>query len=118
MDPNTATNNELDARALQIDRRQVGALNYEEFLAREFPPRQCLLSPWLPMAGLAMFHATRGLGKTYAALYTAWAVAVGGRFLKWKVPEDVGCRRVLYLDGEMPGAVLQARLREITGGSL
>jgi putative DNA primase/helicase len=76
-----------------------------------------LLSPWLQMAGLAMGHAPRGVGKTHLALGTAWAVATGSGFLKWKVPDDVGCRRVLLLDGEMPAALLQERLQTITGSS-
>jgi putative DNA primase/helicase len=117
MDFSTATNDKLDAEIIRIDRGQVGALDYQEFLNRKIPPRQCLLTPWLPMAGLAMIHAPRGIGKTHIALGTAWAVAVGGGFLKWKVPDDVGCRRVLMLDGEMPGALLQERLRGVTGGS-
>lgn len=69
------------------------------------------------MAGLAMIHAPRGIGKTHIALGTAWAVATGTGFLRWKVPEDVGAYRVLLLDGEMPGAVLQQRLDRVVKAS-
>jgi putative DNA primase/helicase len=64
-----------------------------------------------------MIHAPLGIGKTHIGLGTAWAVATGSGFLRWKVPDDVGTRRVLLLDGEMPGAVLQERLRSVTGAS-
>jgi len=69
------------------------------------------------MAGLAMIHAPRGIGKTHIALGTAWAVATGTGFLRWKVPDDVGAYRVLLLDGEMPGAVLQQRLDRVVKAS-
>jgi putative DNA primase/helicase len=40
------------------------------------------------------------------------AVARGGRWLKWRVSK---ARRVLYIDGEMPAADLQARVRALCG---
>ena len=117
MNVNAATNIELDAHIGRIDRKQVSAIDYGEFLRRKLPPRRALLAPWLPMAGLAMIHAPRGIGKTHIALGTAWAVATGTGFLRWKVPEDVGAYRVLLLDGEMPGAVLQQRLDRVVKAS-
>jgi hypothetical protein len=117
IDLTNASNAELDAIALKVDRGQVGAIDYDAFLRLDIPPRQCLLAPWLQMAGLAMIHAPRGLGKTHIALGTAWAVATGTGFLRWKVPDDVGTRRVLVLDREMPAALLQERLRRVTGAS-
>lgn len=81
-----------------------------EFLAREFPPREMLLAPWLPRQGLAMIYAGRGTGKTHLALAASYAIASGGELLGWKAPSPA---RVLLLDGEMPGAALQERLRGI-----
>jgi hypothetical protein len=101
--------------ALAADRKQVCALNYDDFLRRELPPRENLLAPWLPKAGLAMVHAPRGVGKTHLAHNVAWAVAAGGTFLRWTSP--VGALRVLLLDGEMPGALLQERLRKVVEAS-
>src|SRR5438105_3263503 len=60
------------------------AIDLEDFLARKFPPRENLLSPWLAAKGLAMVFAPRGVGKTHFALGVAYAVASGGSFLKWK----------------------------------
>jgi putative DNA primase/helicase len=117
IDVNTASNAELDALASRMDRGQVGALDYDAFLRLPIPPRECLLAPWLPKGGLALIHAPRGIGKTHIALGTAWAVATGTGFLRWKVPETVGAYRVLVLDGEMPGALLQERLKRVTGAS-
>ena len=67
-----------------------------------------MLTPWLPEQGLTMIHAPRGIGKTHIALGSAWAVAVGGSFLRWQATTEP--RRVLLLDGEMPAVVLQERL--------
>lgn len=115
IDIETMSDAEVDALTLRLDRKQVGAINYDDFLQRPLPERQTLLAPWLPEQGLAMIHAPRGIGKTHMALGTAWAVASGGGFLRWKATS--GARRVLLLDGEMPGSVLQARLRSVIEAS-
>jgi putative DNA primase/helicase len=117
LDVHTASNDALDAVAIRLDRKQVSAINYDDFLQQQLPPRQALLAPWLPMRGLAMIHAPRGIGKTHIALGAAWAVATGTGFLRWKVPDDVGTHRVLLLDGEMPGRVLQERLSRVVKAS-
>ena len=57
-----------------------------------------------------MVHAWRGVGKTYFALGAAYAVASGGAFLKWRAERP---RKVLYVDGEMPGAAIKERLAAI-----
>jgi KaiC/GvpD/RAD55 family RecA-like ATPase/DNA-binding CsgD family transcriptional regulator len=84
------------------------------FLRVEFPPREWVVEPIIPEQGLTMTHSWRGIGKTYFALGIAYAVASGGRFLKWRAPKS---RRALYLDGEMAGTMMQQRLREIVMGS-
>ena len=86
----------------------LALLSARELLALEIPPRECLLAPWLCPRELVLLHAWRGVGKTFFALGLAWAVATGGEFLGWEAPRP---RRVLYLDGEMPAAALQRRLR-------
>lgn len=88
----------------------LAPINIKNFLARDFPPREQLLSPWLPAKGLSMVFAPRGVGKTHFALAVAYAVASGSGFLKWAAPKP---RRVFLLDGEMPAAALQERWREI-----
>lgn len=85
-------------------------IDLADFLGRDFPPRENLLSPWLAAKGLAMIFAPRGVGKTHLALGVCYAVASGGQFLNWSAEKP---RRVLLLDGEMPPAVLQERLANI-----
>lgn len=85
-----------------------------DFLRVEFPPRQWVMEPIIPEQGLTMIYSWRGIGKTYVALGIAYAVASGGRFLKWNAPQP---RRTLYLDGEMAGTMMQQRLRETAMGS-
>jgi hypothetical protein len=93
---------------------QVTSLPIDCFLSKELPARETMLAPWLPRAGLAMLHAPRGLGKTQVAVGTAWAVASGGGFLRWKC--HTPCR-VLFLDGEMPASELQKRFRCVRDAS-
>jgi hypothetical protein len=85
-----------------------------DFLGRKYPPRDNLLAPWLPVQGLAMIYAKRGIGKTFLALSIAHAVATGGKILNWHAPTH---KRVLYCDGEMPASVMQERLAQIVSAS-
>jgi len=89
---------------------KIEAIALDAFLARQFPPRNTLLAPWLPEKGLAMVFAPRGVGKTHFALNVAYAVASGGSYLRWRAD---GPRKVLLLDGEMPAVALQERLADI-----
>ncbi len=81
-----------------------------ELIVAHLPPRERLVDPILPAKGLAMLYGPRGLGKTHVAMGIAWAAAAGGQFLRWHAEQP---RRVYYVDGEMPAAEMQARLRLI-----
>jgi hypothetical protein len=89
------------------DSQDLVALEIGELLKRDFPAKESLLSPWLRRQDLIMIYSKRGVGKTHLCLTLAYAVASGGKFLKWEAPEP---RRVLYIDGEMPGVAIQERL--------
>ncbi len=91
----------------QLERPSIISLDIAELLAREFPPMEALLTPWLCKQHLAMVHAWRGVGKTHFALGVAYAVAGGGTFLRWKADKP---QRVVYIDGEMAGAAIRDRL--------
>jgi hypothetical protein len=69
------------------DAQRLCPIGLEDFLTRPFPVREMVLGPWLPVAGLAMLYAPRGVGKTHVALNVAYAAASGGRFLKWQAPK-------------------------------
>jgi hypothetical protein len=88
----------------------VKAVEIADLLTRDFPPMEAILSPWLRKQHLSMIYAKRGVGKTHFALAVAYAVACGGRFMKWQAEKP---RKVLYIDGEMPGAALKERLAAI-----
>ncbi len=91
-----------------IERRYpLVALDVHALAARQFKTREVFLSPWLHSQDLCMVFAPRGVGKTHFNLAVAYALATGGRFAKWAAPKP---RKVLYLDGELPGIVMQRRL--------
>ena len=77
-------------------------------------PRAQLLAPIIPEKGLVMLYGPRGMGKTNMGLAMAYAVASGGKVLRWSAPAP---KRVLYVDGEMPLITLQERLGYIVKGS-
>ena len=81
---------------------RLQTLSAKELLQMSVPPRTYALEPILPFPGLAMIYAPRGLGKTYLALSVSYAIAIGGRALRWNAPKAL---RVLHVDGEMPVAV-------------
>jgi len=85
-------------------------ISAHELLAMTLPPRKLLLSPWLPEKGLTMIYGPRGIGKTHLVMGCAWAIASGGTFLSWHARKP---RKVLIIDGEMPGQVLQERLAKL-----
>lgn len=93
---------------------RLRAVTIEELLLNEFPKRESLLHPVLHTQSLNMVHAWRGCGKTHFGLGLAYAVASGGRFLKWKAETP---RAILYIDGEMPGNSLQDRLAAIVAAN-
>ena len=95
------------------DTPKLRTLTAEELLSLELPPRQYALDPILPLPGLAMIYAPRGLGKTYLALSVSFAIASGSRALLWDAPKPL---RVLHIDGEMPAPALQERLTQIMEG--
>jgi len=78
------------------------------FLAIEFPPRQPIVEPFLCGQGTAMIYGPRGVGKTYVSVGLAVAIASGADFLRWRIPHAKG---VLFLDGELPGGLLQDRIQ-------
>jgi DnaB-like helicase N terminal domain/AAA domain len=82
----------------------------DELLLAEFKPREMLLDPILSTQSLAMIYSKRGTGKTFFGLAMAHAIATGGKFLNWIAPKP---RRVLFVDGELPGVTLQTRLAAI-----
>jgi putative DNA primase/helicase len=85
-------------------------IDLQELFALDIKPREMVLDPILPEKGLVMIYAARGTGKTHFANSIAYAVATGGKFLRWQAPK---ARRVLLIDGEMPGAALRDRLKPI-----
>ncbi len=87
-------------------------LSARDLLARDIPPREFLIEGVLAIPSLVMLFAWRGLGKTWVALAIALAVSSGTPWFKWQVPK---ARRVLFIDGEMPAADLQARVRDLCG---
>jgi len=105
---------ERAARPALARASRVVAVEIGELLKHEFTPMEAFLSPWLRRQNLAMVHAERGIGKTYFSLYLAHAIASGGEFLGWKADKP---RRVLYIDGEMPGQALKERMAAISASN-
>ncbi len=81
-----------------------------ELMQIKLPQKEYLLYPIIGYKSLSMLFASRGIGKTFLALYIAYAIASGSDFLKWKAGDP---KKVLYIDGEMPAQAIQERLAHI-----
>lgn len=84
-----------------------------EFLKLNIPPRKMLLGPIIAEKSISMIYGPRGCGKTHLVVGIALAIVGGNGFLRWQAPNP---RRVLIIDGEMPGALLIERLQAATQG--
>jgi len=78
----------------------------QEFLELEFPPITPLLGP-IATQQIVMLYAPPGVGKTMLALALSHAIAAGKDFLGWTSAKR---GRVLVIDGEMVGEMMQRRL--------
>lgn len=94
----------------QLLDKPLTVVGIHDFIGMHLPPRDTMLSPWLMTQSLSMIYGWRGTGKTHVSLGVSYAVAGGGEFLHWKADKP---RRVLLVDGEMPGPALQERLATI-----
>ena len=88
-------------------------LDLADFLKIDLPPRRLMLEPWLPEKAIGMVYAPRGVGKTLLLVSAAYAIGSGSQLLGWKAPD---ARRVVYVDGEMPAALMKHHLAAIVAG--
>ena len=96
----------------QLEGKGLKVINIAELLQYDIPQKQPLLEPILQEGSLAMIYAKRGVGKTFASLEVAVAVASGGSMFdgRWKAQSP---RKVLFVDGEMPAITIKERLAKI-----
>lgn len=94
----------------ELSNSELKAISVTELLQFEFKPHEYILEPWLTTQSLNMIFGCRGVGKTHISLGIAYAVASGGKILKWQSSKPRG---VLFIDGEMPGDSLKKRMADI-----
>lgn len=98
----------LDGATEKAARHLLVSYTDFEFVRLDVPPRRNLVFPWLPDPGIAMIHASRGVGKTWLTQGLAHIVAYGGEFLGWVVEEKSRGGSIIA-DGEMPLNQMQER---------
>lgn len=86
---------------------------FRELIQADLPALDMILTPWLPVEGLAMIVGYRGVGKTMISLACALAIGSGTGLLGWAALEQ---RKVLYCDGEMSLSQMKQRVQELVNG--
>jgi putative DNA primase/helicase len=86
----------------------IVGISSTDLLNLQLPPRTILMSPWMAAQSISMVFAGRGTGKTFFFMSAGLALASGTPFLGWQVPKPL---RVLLVEGELPGFMLQERFR-------
>ena len=87
-------------------------LTQEELSMQDIPPREYLLSEWMPKDSFGMVYAPRGVGKSWFCMALAVAVSEGkNRFLGWDLHDQ---HDVLYVDGEMARIELKERFNGLS----
>lgn len=84
-----------------------------DFCQTKFADMEYIVEGLLYSPSISMLFAPRGRGKTYVAIDLALALALGRNFFSWKVPKK---HKVWYVDGEMPGQMLQQRFAQMLRG--
>jgi putative DNA primase/helicase len=105
----------LDEITAQLDQARPAptklvCVTAAEFVTMKLPERTPIFGPFLSRQSLVMAYAERGIGKTWLAMNIAYAIATGGKWLKWSAARPCN---VLYLDGEMPAPWFQERWQKI-----
>lgn len=93
------------------DERREGKLGYPKLsiMAMQFPVIEPLVGP-ITSSMVLMLAGEAGVGKSLWLLECMAHLAAGRLFGYWDCETP---RRVLYIDGEMPGAIIQQRLRNL-----
>ena len=86
-----------------------------ELARMHIPPRDMIVAPFIATGSINMVTAPRGLGKTFFGMELCRSVTLGQQFFEWHVPV---ARDVIFLDGEMPTALLQERFGFLYGGMI
>jgi len=95
--------------SLEAGRRMPPPPAIDAFLALDFPAIEPLLGP-IATQQIVMLHAPPGVGKTMLQLAMSHALAGGTDFVGWVSSRRA---RVLVVDGEMAGQMMQARMKDI-----
>ena len=82
-------------------------ISADALVKMDLPQREHLVTPFISTNSLNMIYAERGIGKTFFSLSLGLCLARGDDFLDYLVERPCP---VLYIDGEMPLADLQARV--------
>lgn len=88
-----------------------------EFMKRDFPPAEKIMTPWLETGTVNMIVAKQGIGKSLLTLHIAHAIASGKDIdaLGWKVEKKC---KVLYLDGELKAVDIQNNMNYIANNNI
>jgi putative DNA primase/helicase len=88
----------------------TGGITAEKLHTVYIEPRACFCGDWFRSGDYGMVYAVKGVGKTWLCIDIARGIATGTQVGPWLCPKP---HNVLYVDGEMPMDLMQARIRQL-----
>jgi energy-coupling factor transporter ATP-binding protein EcfA2 len=85
-------------------------LDWDWWLSRPLTPPEPMLGHFITTGAFLFIGGPTGEGKTQLAMAIAGALVTNTKLMHWQCH---GVRRVLIIDGEMPNALTQQRLRDL-----
>ncbi|WP_169334354.1 AAA family ATPase [Rubritalea marina] len=90
---------------------KTATITAKDFIQRDIPKREVLLSPFLLKGDYGIIFAPRGVGKSWLALMMCKAISDGEKVGNhWSAPTP---QRTLYVDAEMNLPDLQGRCKQL-----
>lgn len=103
-------NGKIVPLGIRAELEGITPLGYTEMISTPPQSIEYVIFPWLPVKARGYIFAATGVGKTLFTMNLAYAIAMGGNYLRYSCPMP---RKVLYIDGEMSWQEIHNRFLQV-----
>lgn len=102
-----------DTEQKNTNQAEYSLISLDKLFEMDIPPRKWMAYPFIQEKSISMIYASRGLGKTYAAMTIALGIASGTNVFDFVITEP---HSVVYIDGEMAANDFSDRMKSLCSG--